>query len=168
MLCPRCNTNNPDGSTFCSGCGLTLIDSEKAQANISESYNAYGSTTPQTTQSYYDNQPYSSFNAPPQYPVQNPAPYQQNMINYPPYQDPYAEHVSVLQWIGLFCLNLIPGIGSLVYLIFMFVWAFSNTPKRSLKTFAQAQLIIAGIVIVILILIRGISGLTIEELLDSI
>lgn len=56
-------------------------------------------------------------------------------------------------WIGVFCINLIPCVGSLVYLIMMFVWAFGSTPKKSLKTFARAQLIIMAIVLVLTIIV---------------
>lgn len=48
------------------------------------------------------------------------------------------ERVSVLMWIGVFCINLIPCVGSLVYIIMMFVWAFGSTPKKSLKNYARA------------------------------
>lgn len=63
------------------------------------------------------------------------------------------EHVSVLMWIGIFCINLIPCVGSLVYFIMMFVWAFGSTPKKSLKNFARAQLIVLAVVVVIFLIL---------------
>lgn len=63
------------------------------------------------------------------------------------------EHVSVLMWIGVFCINLIPCVGSLVYIIMMFVWAFGSTPKKSLKNFARAQLIVLAVVVVIFLIL---------------
>ena len=173
MICPKCNTNNPYGSTFCQGCGAPLTDSQKAQANIVEASNNYGNTSINANKNYYDNSPYSSYNSnqTPAYPGNSAPvnqPYQQNMVNYPPYNDPNAEHVSTLSWIGIFCINLIPFIGYLVYLVMLFVWAFGSTPKRSLKTFAQAQLIVSAVVIGLVILFMIITGLSISEFVDEL
>lgn len=70
------------------------------------------------------------------------------------------EHVSVLRWIGIFCLNIIPCVGPIVYLIMMFVWAFGSTPKKSLKNFARAQLILSAIALGIMIIMIIISAAT--------
>ena len=70
------------------------------------------------------------------------------------------EHVSVLHWIGIFCLNIIPCVGPIVYLIMMFVWAFGSTPKKSLKNFARAQLILSAIALGIMIIMIIISVAT--------
>lgn len=84
----------------------------------------------------------------------------------PSYQQPNynmsndEEHVSVLMWIGVFCINLIPCVGSLVYIIMMFVWAFGSTPKKSLKNFARAQLILVAVVLVLVIVAVIISVAT--------
>ena len=83
----------------------------------------------------------------------------------PSYQQPNnmsndEEHVSVLHWIGIFCLNIIPCVGPIVYLIMMFVWAFGSTPKKSLKNFARAQLILSAIALGIMIIMIIISAAT--------
>lgn len=85
----------------------------------------------------------------------------------PSYQQPNynnmsndEEHVSVLHWIGIFCLNIIPCVGPIVYLIMMFVWAFGSTPKKSLKNFARAQLILSAIALGIMIIMIIISVAT--------
>lgn len=85
----------------------------------------------------------------------------------PSYQQPNynnmsndEEHVSVLHWIGIFCLNVIPCVGPIVYLIMMFVWAFGSTPKKSLKNFARAQLILSAIALGIMIIMIIISVAT--------
>lgn len=102
-----------------------------------------------SAQSYQ--QPYGSdYNQTPSYQQPN---YVQNNVNN---QD---EHMSVLAWIGVFCLNLIPCVGNLVYIIMMFVWAFGNTPKKSLKTYARAQLLILAIVLVLFIIVLIISAI---------
>jgi len=71
----------------------------------------------------------------------------------PVYAQPTEEPVSVGFWIGIFCINLIPCVGSLVYIIMMFVWAFGDTKKKSLRNFARAQLILMAIVLVLAIVI---------------
>lgn len=91
---------------------------------------------------------YQNYNQPYQQPNYNQAqPYQYSDM---PTEN---EHMTVGGWIGVFCINLIPCVGSLVYLIMMFVWAFGSTPKKSLKTFARAQLIIMAIVLVLTIIV---------------
>ena len=78
----------------------------------------------------------------------------------PSYQQPNynnmsndEEHVSVLHWIGIFCLNIIPCVGPIV-------WAFGSTPKKSLKNFARAQLILSAIALGIMIIMIIISVAT--------
>ena len=67
-----------------------------------------------------------------------------------------SEHVATKEWIGYMCINLIPCVGPFIYLVMLFVWAFGDTPKKSLKSYAQAQLIfmaiIAGVVILLTII----------------
>ena len=73
------------------------------------------------------------------------------------------EHVSVGGWVGIFCINLIPVLGWLIYLILLFVWAFGDTKKKTLKNFAKATLIgmlimiILGIAVVVIAAIAGVS-----------
>jgi len=78
------------------------------------------------------------------------------------------EHVSTGKWIGIFCINLIPCVGSLVYMIMMFVWAFGSTPAKSLKTFAKAQLILFAVVLGISIIAGIISLVTGASLFEAL
>ena len=93
---------------------------------------------------------------------------------YQPYQAPYTqpvpanvnEHVSVGAWIGIFFINVIPIIGPLVYLVLLFVWAFGNTAKKSLKAYAKAQLIIAAVLIALSVLaaiVLAIAGFSFSD-----
>lgn len=75
--------------------------------------------------------------------------YQTTVINNYNTED---EHVSVLGWIGRWCINLIPFVGPIIYLVMLFVWSFGSTPKKSLKNYARAQLILYAIAIVIVII----------------
>jgi len=72
----------------------------------------------------------------------NPPPYPNNTIQ-------ANEHFSVGQWIGIWCWNLIPGVGGIIYLIVMCVYAFGDTPKKSVKNWAKAQLIIMLVTFII-------------------
>lgn len=70
------------------------------------------------------------------------------------------EPVSVGMWLGIFLINLIPCIGCLVYIILMFVWAFGNNTKKTLKNFAKAQLIILLVFVCFIVLAMIFSSLT--------
>ena len=152
MYCPNCNAENLEGAVFCVNCGAKL-DSGVANDNANQSYN----------QSYDRNQPYqqpgyaqqTNYVQQPNYVQQTNYAQQPNYTQKPvaPVQD---EHMSVGAWVGVFCINLIPCVGSLVYIIMMFVWAFGNTPKKSLKNFAKAQLLIMAVLLVLSAIIAAI------------
>lgn len=126
MYCEKCHTDNPDGTKYCANCGNPLESAtpDNAQNNVYQAQN----------QNQYQ-------------------PYQQQNVNYQPKAYNEDEHMTIGGWIGVFCINLIPCIGSLVYIIMMFVWAFGSTPKKSLKTFAQAQLLFSAIALVLGIIV---------------
>ena len=64
------------------------------------------------------------------------------------------ETVSVGHWIGIFFLSMIPCVN----LVLLFVWAFGGTPKRSLKNYARAQLLLAAIALGVAIVVAIISA----------
>ncbi|MCL2434163.1 MAG: hypothetical protein FWD16_06580, partial [Clostridia bacterium] len=82
-----------------------------------------------------------------------------------------SEHVSVWQWIGLYCLNIIPVVGSLTYLVLLFVFAFGKTPKKTLKNWAKAQLIIALVALVLVtagvVIVTSLFGGWINDVLNE-
>ena len=95
------------------------------------------------------------------------------LVYVPPVQG--DEPVSMGTWIGIWCLNLIPCVGSLIYLIMLFVWAFGNDRRTSLKNYAKAQLLISLISVVIGIVIGIVFGTVIaatvsdpQSILDSL
>ena len=142
MYCPHCNSENPEGVKFCVNCGRQIENSVSTD-NTNQDYN----------QNY--NRNYNrNYNQSYQQPNYNQAqPYQQHVYVQQPAANTEDEHMTVGGWIGVFCINLIPFVGTLIYIIMMFVWAFGNTPKKSLKTFARAQLLIMAIVLVLVIIL---------------
>lgn len=142
MYCPHCNSENPEGVKFCVNCGRQIENSVSTD-NTNQDYN----------QNY--NRNYNrNYNQSYQQPNYNQAqPYQQPVYVQQPAAKAEDEHMTVGGWVGVFCLNFIPIVGSLIYLIMMFVWAFGSTPKKSLKTFARAQLLIIAIVLVLVIIL---------------
>ncbi len=138
MICNKCGAENSDYNSQCAYCGNPLTNSNYNQVD--------------NTNNYYSDQ-YSNgqgYNQPQQY-QQPQYQYQQPMYN----ED---EHVSIGMWIGIYCINLIPFVGSIIYLVMLFVWAFGSTPKKSLKNWAKAQLIVSLVVIVICVIIFAICG----------
>ena len=129
---------------FCEKCGMQNDDINqfcyncRSQLPNAQAYQNQGYTQPN---------PYA--NMQPAYPQPNP-----------------DEHVSVGTWIGIFFINLIPCVGSLIYFIMLFVWAFGGTPKKSLKTFAQAQLILFAIVLGLFIVLFAIFAALGSSLFD--
>jgi len=166
MFCKNCGEQLEDDALICTKCGAATEKSQTTQTQ----------QPPQTT-----SQPLP----PPvqqQYQYQQPAyqqpTYQQPQYQQPTYQQPFInqqnyavdEHVSVGGWIGIFCINLIPIVGWLIFIIMLFVWAFGSTPKKTLKNFAKAMLIIWLIVFVlaiIAVIIAGIAGVNLSHYVNS-
>lgn len=78
--------------------------------------------------------------------------------------------ISFGNWMGTMFLPLIPFIGIFIYIVMLFVWAFSSDTPESKKNWARATLIITVIGIVLLIFIFSSammeimnSGLSFEE-----
>lgn len=128
-----------------------------AVPNPYQPYNNYGGDSPNMAQPY-------------NYGNNQPSPYQQSMPQYPTYSNYNPQddqHVSVWGWIGIYCINLIPIIGTLVFLVLLFVWAFGDTPKKSLKNWARAMLIIVGVCIVLWVVLLSVTGLSISDLFSE-
>lgn len=134
MNCPNCHAENPDGNTYCTVCGSCLTQDNSTNQEQQNAYNTQQPYADPQQQPYATQQPYT-----PQQP-QYQQPIVQNII-----VPPVDEHMSVMGWVGRFCINLIPFVGPLIYFIMLFVWAFGDTPKKSLKTFAKANLLIIAV-----------------------
>ena len=172
MICNRCNTENVEGASFCRECGnslsttvnLTKKDDSISMENPFENVN---SETPfaavaSSASTAPEENPYQKPHYTETQPVYNQSqytqPYQQQVPNYPPLPPQDESHMTTLDWILRSCISLIPIVGPIIYIVMLFVWAFGDTPKKSLKTWAQAQLIFAaiGLVLGVIYLIFGI------------
>ena len=79
---------------------------------------------------------------------------------YPVYHPKTArEPISVGGWIGRMLIPCIPLVGSLVYLIMLFIWSGDISKEDSFRNWAKAQLIIMAVVLVlsIIALILGVT-----------
>lgn len=63
------------------------------------------------------------------------------------------ERVPTTSFLGVMCLPMIPFVGSIVYLVYLFYWAFSSAIEDSRKSWARATLIYTGIYLGIVILL---------------
>lgn len=78
--------------------------------------------------------------------------------------------ISFGNWIGTMLLPFIPFIGVFIYIVMMFVWAFSSDAPKSKKNWARANLIMIIVSIILLVAMFSSammeimnSGLNIEE-----
>lgn len=147
---PQGNGSDPQQNNYSNQCYQQPYGTDNNQ-DYQQSYGANDYQQP------YGSQPdYNNYNQTPSYQQPN----YNNMSN-------AEEHVSVLHWIGIFCLNIIPCVGPIVYIVMMFIWAFGSTPKKSLKNFARAQLILFAIALGIMLIIVIISLVTGAAILSS-
>ncbi len=155
MICKNCNTENNDNAIYCALCGAPLSPENGFSPNNPDPYNA-----PSNQQPYGNQQPifYQSYDQTYQ------QPYTPQYVNNYSNED---EHVSVAGWVGRMCIPLIPFVGGLIYIIMLFVWAFGSTPKKSLKTFAKAQLLVMAIALGIAVIILLIAVVTGYSILNS-
>ena len=142
MNCNHCGAPLLPGEKFCTSCGASVTQTNQQ-------------TAPQQPQNYGD--PYQQTRQAPQ---QNR--YQQPV--YPQNQPEYhvGEHVSTWGWIGRWLLMCIP----IVNVILLLVWGFGGSSKRSLVTWARAQLILTLISVVIAVvaaIILSVNGVNIFE-----
>ena len=77
------------------------------------------------------------------------------------------KHMTVLQWIGLPLLNFIPLVGTIIYLVLLFKWAFGKTNNLTLKNYAKASLIFM-IISIVLVIIYSIFIMSNIELLNEL
>ena len=78
------------------------------------------------------------------------------------------EPISVGGWIGRSLIPYIPLVGSIVYLIMLFIWSGDSKKEDTFRNWAKAQLIITAVVLVLTILLVVLFGGSFVELMESL
>lgn len=68
---------------------------------------------------------------------------------------PKQDRVSTWVFLGIMALPMVPFVGSIAYLVFLFYWAFAPSIEDSRKSFARATLIYTAIMLVFVIVVMG-------------
>lgn len=105
----------------------------------------------------------------PQPPVYQ-APVYQEPPRYIPPQSPAEEPLSTGKWVLYHLIPYIPIVGSLIFLIMLFVWGFGNSKNTTFRNWAKAQLImmlisIAFVILsfVVIFVLFGMTGMAVSE-----
>ena len=77
---------------------------------------------------------------------------------------PAKKPISVGGWIGRSLIPCIPVVGSIVYLIMLFIWSGDTEKEETFRNWAKAQLIVTAIVLVVAIIIGVVFGAALTEL----
>lgn len=77
-------------------------------------------------------------------------------------------NMSVAKWIGFYALNLIPLVGSIIYLVLLFKWAFGDTKDLTLKNYAKANLLIMLIFIILAVIVVILQQYILLEFLEDL
>ena len=67
-------------------------------------------------------------------------------------QKPVKEPISVGGWIGRSLIPCIPLVGSIIYLVMLFIWSGDKTKEDTFRNWAKAQLIVMAVVLVLTII----------------
>ena len=85
----------------------------------------------------------------------------------PPVAQPQEQPVSVGGWIGRSLIPLIPFVGSLIYLIMLFIWMGDKTKEATFRNWAKAQLIVMAVAVVLGIIVAVVAGAAIASLVSN-
>ena len=80
---------------------------------------------------------------------------------------PVKEPISVGGWIGRSLIPCIPLVGSIIYLIMLFIWSGDKTKEDTFRNWAKAQLVIMLIVVILTVIVTVLFGATIFALVES-
>ena len=78
------------------------------------------------------------------------------------------EPISVGGWIGRSLIPYIPLVGSIVYLIMLFIWSGDTKKEETFRNWAKAQLIIMAVVLVLTIVFVLVFGSAFTDLINTI
>ena len=89
------------------------------------------------------------------------------VISQPAAQTPVKESISVGGWIGRSLIPCIPLVGSIIYLVMLFIWSGDKTKEDTFRNWAKAQLIIMLIAVILTVIVTVLFGATIFTLVES-
>ena len=150
MKCNKCGAELEEGAIFCGSCG-GKVEGPEPQPEKTE--------TPETQPEVIEPSP-EPITEPVSEAFEQAAPTQPFSPQVPPVQpQPVIEArnegqtVSLGTWVCRYLINFIPCVGSLIYIVMLFVWAFDKKYDETSRNWAKAQLIIAGISIILMIVV---------------
>ena len=76
------------------------------------------------------------------------------------------EPISIGGWIGRSLIPCIPLVGSIIYLVMLFIWSGDKTKEDTFRNWAKAQLIIMLIVVIVTIVVAVLFGATLIAMID--
>jgi glucan phosphoethanolaminetransferase (alkaline phosphatase superfamily) len=59
------------------------------------------------------------------------------------------EPITFLNWLGMYAILLVPFVGWLIFIIMLFIWAFSNNTPATKKNWARVTLIFVGALLIL-------------------
>ena len=137
MICQVCGRNvKNDEANFCDYCGASLRDRKTESMNTNSTGPSMGKTMDQMNWN-----PYAGNDR-----TNQQVMYEQH--NYGTPNNPYRERqnsnapVSVLKWLGIMLLPIVPYIGTIGFLVILFSWGFGRETNPTKKNWARAMLIL--------------------------
>lgn len=166
MICKVCGrTIANEEANFCEYCGSSFREMKQTQ-----DMNAINSPNPvvgENGQIYQQNQPNSQGQSSMKAEFQQEL-YQRNMQN-----NSNNQPISFWNWLGTMLLPAIPVIGSITYIVLLFVWAFGKDSNPNKKNWARAKLVMTLVSIIAIIIFISYavgvvlsSGQTLEEFVN--
>ncbi len=174
-VCPNCSHICTDQDAVCTKCGMafpaTQVSPQPQAAPVETEAPAQAFPTyqppAQEVPAYQAPQPQNS--VPQQPPAAPQVPTYQVPSQY--YNQQGEEPVSTGKWLLYQLIPCIPFVGSLIYVIMMFIWSFGGSaPNTTFRNWARSQLILSAIVtvlVVVAILVAVGLGLSLMDLSEE-
>ena len=165
MICKNCGFDIPENDRFCSNCGAEVTVQppvNEAPVNDAQTNAPQGDMYGSGQNAYYGNQNNGSG-----FYAGNPQGYWA-----PPVNDKAPEIKDYLKWMLVYpLLNLIPGVGFILYIAFCIKYAIDNTYKARANYFKAvlvAQLIGLAIAVLICIFMFGILTFFVDSVVTGV
>lgn len=168
-FCVSCGAQIEDDKKFCFKCGAPVDNQQGSNTSNPAATTDKSpvqsqpdfSATPNCTCAQAGFNAQQQYNVPPQYndpSFINNQPYYNNQPNYYNqqgygYPQSQPQPISVGGWIGRSLIPLIPVVGTIIYIIMLFVWCGDKTKELTFRNWAKSQLIIFLVILILVILV---------------